>query len=77
MSRIGKKPVAVPTGVTVNVSGQDVAVKGPKGELKAVLAEYVTAKLDKESVEVQPRDESKIARSCWGMSRTIVAKLRT
>jgi large subunit ribosomal protein L6 len=75
MSRIGKKSVPVPTGVTVNVSGQDVAVKGPKGELKAVLAEHVTAKLDKGGVEVQPRDESKVARSCWGMSRTIVANM--
>jgi large subunit ribosomal protein L6 len=75
MSRIGKKPVPVPSGVTVNVAGQNVSVKGPKGELKAVLAEYVSAKLDKSGVDVQPRDETKLARSCWGMSRTLVANM--
>ena len=46
MSRIGKKPVPVPTGVTVNLSGQNIAVKGPKGELKFVLVEHVLAKLE-------------------------------
>ena len=75
MSRIGKKPVLVPSGVTVNVAGQNVSVKGPKGELKAVLAEQVTAKLEKSSIDVQPRDETKLARSCWGMSRTLVANM--
>jgi large subunit ribosomal protein L6 len=75
MSRIGKKPVPVPSGVTVNVAGQNVSVKGPKGELKAVLAEHVIAKLENSSVDVKPRDETKLARSCWGMSRTIVANM--
>jgi large subunit ribosomal protein L6 len=75
MSRIGKKPVGVPAGVTVNVSGQTVSVKGPKGELKTVLAEQVLATLEKGEIKVDPRDESKFARSCWGMSRTMIANM--
>jgi large subunit ribosomal protein L6 len=75
MSRIGKKAVPVPAGVTVDVSGANVSVKGPKGELKMVLAEHVLAKLDKGGVKVDPRDDSKLARSCWGMSRTMVANM--
>ncbi len=75
MSRIGKKAVPVPAGVTVDVSGANVSVKGPKGELKMVLAEHVRASLDKGGVKVDPRDDSKLARSCWGMSRTMVANM--
>jgi large subunit ribosomal protein L6 len=75
MSRIGKKPVPVPSGVTVNVAGQNVSVKGPKGELKAILAENVIAKLENGAVDVKPRDDSKLARSCWGMSRSLVANM--
>lgn len=75
MSRIGKKPVSVPTGVTVNLAGQNVSVKGPKGELKFVLVEHVLAKLEDGKVAVNPRDESKLARSCWGMSRTMISNM--
>jgi large subunit ribosomal protein L6 len=75
MSRIGKKPVPIPSGVTVNVAGQDVSVKGPKGELKAVLTEHVVVRLENGAVDVKPRDETKLARSCWGMSRTLVANM--
>jgi large subunit ribosomal protein L6 len=75
MSRIGKKPVPVPAGVTVNVSGQNVSVKGPKGELKMVLAEHVLAKLEDGKVAVDPRDKTKLARSCWGMSRTMISNM--
>jgi large subunit ribosomal protein L6 len=75
MSRIGKKPVPVPTGVTVNLSGQNVSVKGPKGELKFVLVEHVLAKLEDGKVAVDPRDETKLARSCWGMSRTMISNM--
>ncbi|WP_374298158.1 50S ribosomal protein L6 [Sphingomonas sp.] len=75
MSRIGKKPVPVPTGVTVNLAGQNVSVKGPKGELKFVLVEHVLAKLEDGKVAVNPRDESKLARSCWGMSRTMISNM--
>jgi large subunit ribosomal protein L6 len=75
MSRIGKKPVPVPTGVTVNLSGQNISVKGPKGELKMALVEHVLAKLEDGKVAVDPRDQTKVARSCWGMSRTMIANM--
>ena len=75
MSRIGKKAVPVPAGVTVNVAGQNVSVKGPKGELKMVLVDQVLAKMENGQVKVDPRDETKLARSCWGMSRTMIANM--
>ncbi len=75
MSRIGKKAVPVPAGVTVNVSGQTVSVKGPKGELKEVLNEQVLVKMEEGGVKVDPINESKLARSAWGMSRTLVANM--
>jgi large subunit ribosomal protein L6 len=75
MSRIGKKPVPVPAGVTVNLEGANISVKGPKGELKFVFAGHVLAKMENGEVMVEPRDQSKIARSCWGMSRTMVANM--
>jgi large subunit ribosomal protein L6 len=75
MSRIGKKAVSVPTGVTVNLAGQNIAVKGPKGELKFVLVEHVLAKLEDGKIAVNPRDETKVARSCWGMSRTMISNM--
>jgi large subunit ribosomal protein L6 len=75
MSRIGKKSVSVPAGVTASVNGQTVAVKGPKGELKAVLVEHVLAKMESGGIKVDPVNSSKLARSCWGMSRTIVANM--
>jgi large subunit ribosomal protein L6 len=75
MSRIGKRAVPVPTGVTVNVAGQNVSVRGPKGELNMVLVEHVLAKLENGEVKVDPRDQTKLARSCWGMSRTMIANM--
>jgi large subunit ribosomal protein L6 len=77
MSRIGKKPVPIPSGVTASVDGQQVAVKGPKGELKHMLVDEVIAKLEDGSIEVAPRDETQAARAMWGMSRTLVANLVT
>ena len=77
MSRIGKKPVAIPGGVTASVDGQVVAVKGPKGELKHVLVDDVIAKLDRGSIEVAPREDTQNARAMWGMSRTLLANLVT
>jgi large subunit ribosomal protein L6 len=77
MSRIGKKPVAIPGGVTASVNGQVVSVKGPKGELKHVLVDDVIAKLDKGSIEVAPREDTENARAMWGMSRTLLANLVT
>jgi large subunit ribosomal protein L6 len=75
MSRIGKKSVAVPAGVTVNLTGSNVAVKGPKGELSFLLTDQVIAKMDQGSVKVDPKDKSKLARSAWGMSRTMIANM--
>jgi len=77
MSRIGKKPVAIPGGVTAVVDGQEVKVKGPKGELKHVLVEQVLAKADKDGIEVTMLEDTKDARAMWGMSRTLVANLVT
>jgi large subunit ribosomal protein L6 len=75
MSRIGKKPVAIPGGVTAAVNGQEVKVKGPKGELKHVLVDDIIAKLDKGEIEITMREDTKRARAMWGMSRTLVANL--
>jgi len=75
MSRIGKQPVTVPSGVTVNLDGQTVKVKGPKGELSFTAPEEVLISQDDGALSVAPRDDSKDARSKWGMSRTIVANL--
>ena len=75
MSRIGKKPVTVPGGVTAQVNGQEVKVKGPKGELKHVLADAMVAKLEDGGIEVAMREDTKEARALWGMSRTMVANL--
>src|SRR6201995_5239544 len=77
MSRIGKKPVAIPSGVTANVDGQTVKMKGPKGALELVLPAEVKATLDKGSIKVDPRNETKRARSMWGTSRTLVSNLVT
>jgi large subunit ribosomal protein L6 len=75
MSRIGNKAVAIPSGVTANVEGQTVKVKGPKGAVQVVLHDDVTAKMDKSAVKLEPRSETKRARSMWGTSRTLVANL--
>jgi large subunit ribosomal protein L6 len=75
MSRIGKKPVPIPSGVTANVEGQTVKMKGPKGALALVLPDDVTVTMDKGSIKVDPRAETKRARSMWGTSRTLVANL--
>ena len=77
MSRIGKSPVVVPEGVTATVEGQTVTAKGPKGELNFVAHGEVLVKLEDGAVIVNPRDQSKDARSKWGMSRTMIANLMT
>jgi large subunit ribosomal protein L6 len=77
MSRIGKKPVTIPGGVTARVNGQEVAMKGPKGELKHVLVDALVAKLENNELEVSMREDTKDARAMWGMSRTMVANLIT
>jgi len=75
MSRIGKKPVPVPSGITANVEGQTVKIKGPKGALQVVLHDDVAVKLDGGEIKVDPRFETKRARSQWGTSRTLIANL--
>lgn len=77
MSRIGKKPIPVPQGVTATVDGQKVVAKGPKGELSFVANDEVTVKLEDNAVVVSPVDQSKDARSKWGMSRTMVENIFT
>lgn len=77
MSRIGKKPVPVPAGVTANVSGQTVEVKGPKGTLAFTATDDVTISVADGSVAVAPRGTSKRARQQWGMSRSMIENLVT
>ena len=77
MSRIGKKPVGVPQGVTASVEGQRVKVKGPKGALEVVLHDDVTPKMEAGSVVVAPRVETQRARAMWGLSRSLVNNLVT
>ena len=75
MSRIGKKPVAIPEGVTATVEGQKVTAKGPKGELHFVVNKEVLVKMEEGAIQVDPRDQTKEARSKWGMSRTMVSNI--
>jgi large subunit ribosomal protein L6 len=75
MSRIGKKAVTIPSGVTANVEGQTVKMKGPKGALQVVLHDDIAAKMDKGAIQLEPRSETKRARSQWGTSRTLVNNL--
>ena len=77
MSRIGKKPVSVPEGVTATVEGQKVTAKGPKGELSFVVNDEVLVKMENNDVVVAPVSESKDSRSKWGMSRTMIENIFT
>ena len=77
MSRIGKKPVELPSGVEASVSGQTVTVKGPKGTREFTATDDVSITVDGNVVTVEPRGKSKRARQQWGMSRTMVANLAT
>ncbi|MCH8188418.1 MAG: 50S ribosomal protein L6, partial [Proteobacteria bacterium] len=72
MSRIGKLPVTVPNGVEVQLSGQDVSVKGPKGALSLTLVDEVEASREDDKIWIKPRSDSKRARTMWGMQRTLV-----
>ena len=77
MSRIGKKPVALPSGVSALVSGQTIEVNGPKGSRSFTASDDVTLLVEESTVSVTPRGKSKRARQQWGMSRTMVANLVT
>jgi large subunit ribosomal protein L6 len=75
MSRIGKKPISIPDGVTATVDGQTVKAKGAKGELVFVVNDEVLVKLEDGAIAVDPRDQTKTARSKWGMSRTMISNI--
>ena len=77
MSRIGKKPVLVPAGVTATVDGDQVSVKGPKGTLSMPMADEVVYDVQADSIGVKPANETKRARAFWGMQRTLVQNLVT
>ena len=77
MSRIGKKPVAIPDGVSASVDGQTVTAKGPKGELTYVVNDEVLVAMEEGAITVEPRKQTKDARSKWGMSRTMIENIVT
>jgi large subunit ribosomal protein L6 len=75
MSRIGKKAVPIPSNVTATVSGREVKMKGPKGELSFTVPEKITVEKTADGIEVAPVDDTKMARAMWGMARTMIANL--
>src|SRR5581483_3152934 len=75
MSRVGKKLIAIPSGVTVTVSGQNVAVKGGKGELKMIIAPEITAEVKDGKVIVLPKSKTARARAMWGTSQRQIQNL--
>ncbi len=75
MSRIGKRAVPVPANVTATVNGREIKVKGPKGELSFTVPDKIKVEKTADGIEVTPLDETKMARSMWGMSRTMIANL--
>src|SRR5260370_38739626 len=77
MSRVGKKPVAIPSGVTASVEGQVVKVKGPKGALAVALHSDVAAKVEGSGGKIDPRTDTKRARAMWGTYRSLLANAMT
>jgi large subunit ribosomal protein L6 len=75
MSRVGKRPVPIPSGVTATVEGQTVKIKGPKGALEVVLHDDVSATVEKGAVKIDPRTDTKRARAMWGTFRAHVANV--
>ena len=75
MSRIGKKPVAIPSGVTADIDNGTLTVKGPKGTLAMGLREEISYAVDGEAIVVKPANDTKAARAFWGMQRTLVSNL--
>ena len=72
MSRIGKKTIAVPKGVTVTINGQAITVKGPKGERSWTVAEEIEVTQEGDELSLTPRSDTPRARAMWGLSRTLV-----
>ena len=77
MSRIGKKAVAVPAGVTVTIDGQTVTIKGPKGQLSWTVAEEIEVKQEGAELQLSKRVDSTRAQAMWGLSRTLVSNMVT
>jgi large subunit ribosomal protein L6 len=75
MSRVGKKPVLVPAGVSARLDGHTVAVKGAKGELKFTASDDVTVKVEGNLIRIDPRGDSKRARAMWGTARSMIQNL--
>ena len=75
MSRIGKKAVSIPSGVTVTLQGQTVTVKGPKGQLAWTVSEEIEVKQEGAEVTFAPRSDTQRARGMWGLSRTLIANM--
>jgi large subunit ribosomal protein L6 len=75
MSRIGKKPVAIPAGVSVTLDGQALSVKGPKGQLAWTVVDDIEIKHENNELTLTPRADTKRAKAMWGLSRTLVANL--
>ncbi|MEJ6008410.1 50S ribosomal protein L6 [Novosphingobium aquae] len=77
MSRIGKRPVAIPSGVSADIADGVLTVKGPKGTLTLSLREEIAYKIEGDSISVLPANDTKAARAFWGMQRTMVDNLVT
>ncbi len=75
MSRIGKKPIAIPAGVTLTLDGQTVSVEGPKGQLSWTVIDDVVITHENGELTLAPRDDSQRARSMWGLSRTLLGNM--
>jgi large subunit ribosomal protein L6 len=75
MSRIGKRPVAIPSGVTAEIGEGTLSVRGPKGTLTLGLREEISYAVDGEAIVVKPANDTKAARAFWGMQRTLVSNL--
>jgi large subunit ribosomal protein L6 len=75
MSRIGKKPIAIPAGVSAAIDGGEIRVKGPKGELMMPLVDGISYAIEGSEIRVNPANDSKRARAFWGMQRTLVSNL--
>jgi large subunit ribosomal protein L6 len=77
MSRIGKKPVTIPSGVTATIEGGQLSVKGPKGTLAIQLRDEISYTVEEGAISVKPANATKAARAFWGMQRTLVQNLVT
>jgi large subunit ribosomal protein L6 len=75
MSRVGKSPVAIPAGVTIQISGRKLSAKGKLGELQLNVSDQVAAKLDGDKVVFEPANDSKQARMMWGTTRNLVRNM--